>query len=122
MAFRLGRLVGLACLLIVLLRLGRVLEAAAAAPDWRLVGGAAMLVGGLISAAGIVYHISLPRMAVVHVIGALFVVVRITATSTLAWGFLPGSETLAHSRQGFLRCTGWARTSPAGNAAVWRFT
>ncbi|HJR93766.1 MAG TPA: DUF3488 and transglutaminase-like domain-containing protein [Acidimicrobiia bacterium] len=95
MAFRLGRLVGLACLLIVLLRLGRVLEAAAAAPDWRLVGGAAMLVGGLISAAGLVYHISLPRMAVVHVIGLLFVVVRITATSTLAWGFLPGSETLA---------------------------
>ena len=52
----LGRLVGLACLALVLARLGRVLEAGAS-PDWRVVGVAAMVVGGLVTTAADAYHI-----------------------------------------------------------------
>ena len=95
MALRLGRLVGLACFALVLARLGRVLHAGATAPDWRLVGLAAMLVGGLLTMAALAYHLSPVKIGLLHLIGLILMVVRITAAPTLSFGLLPGTDTLA---------------------------
>ncbi|MGH8911508.1 MAG: DUF3488 domain-containing protein, partial [Acidimicrobiia bacterium] len=94
MAFRLGRLVGLASLALVLARLGRVLDTGANTPDWRFVGVAAAVVGGLVTWVGLTNHLSAVRMTLIHVVGVALVVLRVTAAPSLTLGVLPGADTL----------------------------
>lgn len=93
MANRLARLVGLVALALVLVRLGRVLEVAEDAPDWRLIVPAAAIGGILLTWVGA--RLPLWRRISLHVVGLSLVAVRVVAPDTLVLGFLPGPGTLA---------------------------
>lgn len=91
MARRLGWLVGLGGIVLVLARLGRVLETAVDTPDWRLVVPAAAVAGVLVTWATARWGHG--RQAAAHVVGLAIVIVRVTAPETLNWGIVPGAET-----------------------------
>ena len=93
MANRLGQFVGLIALALVLVRLGRVLEVAADAPDWRLIVPAAAIGGILLTWVGT--RLPLWRRASLHLVGLTLVVIRVVAPDTLALGFLPSASTAA---------------------------
>lgn len=95
MAHRLGRLVGIACLVLVVARLGRVLTQGQEAADWRLIAGAACLVGALLTWAALTYRLSTFTTILLHLTGQMLLVLRVTAAPTLQNGILPGPETAA---------------------------
>lgn len=92
MAQRLGWFVGLAGLVLVVARLGRVLEPAVDTPDWRLIVPAAAVGGILVTWA--TARLSTGKRAAAHTITLALVIVRVTAPNTLHWGIIPGSDTL----------------------------
>lgn len=93
MATRLSRLIGLAAIALVVLRLGRVLDRAEGASDWRLIVVAAALGGAMVSWAALSYGASLRRLVWAHALGVLVVVTRVTAAASLRWGLVPRSDT-----------------------------
>lgn len=92
MARRLGWFVGLAGLLLVLARLGRVLEPAVDTPDWRLIVPVAAVGGILVTWA--TSRLGLVKRAAAHVIAISLVLLRVTAPETLQFGVLPGADTM----------------------------
>src|SRR5690606_4566864 len=93
MARRLGWFVGAAALVLVLARLGRVLEPAVDTPDWRLVVPVTTVGAALITLA--TARLTPLKQLVIHAFLLGLVVLRITASETLTFGVLPGADTLA---------------------------
>lgn len=91
MAGRLGRIVGLAAILLVLLRLGRVLETVVDTPDWRLLVPVAVVGGALVTWATAPFRPGTRLLA--HGVGLMLMILRIVAPETLDQGFLPGDGT-----------------------------
>lgn len=101
MARRFGRIVALAALVLVYLRLFRVLTPEPGSVDWRLITPAAALGGAVVALA--TARLGAIGQALVHVGGLIVVMLRVAVPETLTWGFVPGSETLglAAERLGF---------------------
>lgn len=93
MALRLGRLVGLACIGLVLARLGRVLTTGTETTDWRVIALAAGSVGALITWTGLTYRLRAPVTILLHLLGMTLLALRVTAAPTLRFGVLPGPDT-----------------------------
>ncbi len=93
MATRFGWLVGLASLLLVILRLDRVLDNGAGSPNWLLVAVAAGLIGALITWICHSYRLGTVSTMVAHLVGIALLVARVTAPSTLVAGFVPAAST-----------------------------
>lgn len=95
MAARLGRIVGLVAFAMVLLRLDRVLETSTESPSWALVAVSTALLGGLVTWTAATYRLSAAHMTAAHLVGMTLVLLRVSAPQTLAYGFVPGPDTLS---------------------------
>lgn len=101
MARRFGRFVGLAALVLVYLRLFRVLTPDPTAADWRLIAPAAAVGGAVVTVVSA--RLGAIGQALLHVLGLIFVMLRVAVPETLTWGVIPGPDTLslAAERLGF---------------------
>ncbi len=90
---RLGRLAGLAAFVLMLLRLGRLLDSGVEAPAWQLIMIASAFLGGVIWWL-LTQTISNSRIALaVFAIAGLALFLRISVAHTLIGGFIPSTET-----------------------------
>ena len=93
MATRLGRIVGIASIVLVVARLGRVLDIGDNATDWRLIAVAAALGGALVTWIALTYGTGRWRLVVAHLAGLALLIARVAAPSTFSFGIIPGPET-----------------------------
>lgn len=91
MAKHLRAFVGIGAVVLVLARLGRVLEPVVDTPDWRIVAALAA-VGGAVVAFALARRGVLVQV-IAHLLGVVFLAVRVAAPSTLDQGFVPTSGT-----------------------------
>ena len=95
MGFRVGQLAGLLALVLSLGRLGRLLQSGPEHPPWQLILVAAAVLGGI--AWWLLSQVTSSRSLRLAIFGAgaLLLVMRITAPTTLGAGILPTPETFA---------------------------
>jgi transglutaminase-like putative cysteine protease len=85
----LGRLAGAAAFVMMLLRLGELLDSGPEAPDWQLIMIASAFLGGVIWWL-LGQTLASKRLAIIlFVVAGLFLFLRIAVSDTLALGFLP---------------------------------
>lgn len=91
---RLGRLVGITAFVLMLLRLGRLLDSGTEAPAWQLIMIASAFLGGVIW--WLLSQTVTNRRIVIAVfaIAGIALFLRISASHTLALGFVPTGDTL----------------------------
>ncbi len=91
---RLGRLAGIAAFVLMLLRLGRLLDSGTEAPAWQLIMIASAFLGGVIWWL-LSQTVSNRRIvAAVFAIAGIALFLRISVSHTLVLGFLPTADTL----------------------------
>lgn len=95
MGRRLGQLTGVLALLLVIGRLGRLLQSGPDLVQWRLILVASVFLGGVIWWLLSQVSLSRPAKLGLFALGALILVLRISVPTTLIGGILPSAETFA---------------------------